>query len=65
MAKNSIPQIPINTPIEDANGYMHPIWIAWVREVYKRIGGMKSNTANDDLQTQINALDARITALGG
>jgi len=44
---------PIRTPIEAANGTMHPVWQRWFIDLFKRAGGTIA-TPVDDLELALN-----------
>jgi hypothetical protein len=62
----TVPNPPYKTPIADKSGFMSPSWIAWFREVFRRIGGSValSNEELADLPAlELAAVEADITAL--
>jgi hypothetical protein len=52
---NTIPPIPISTPMLDATGMVTPPWIGFFREIFARVGGA-SSTSNSDLSALLTSI---------
>ena len=77
---NVIPPVPYRVPIQSKSGELHPLWAAWFRELFTRVGGTGADsnltlttaittmqTTVDQVNTDVNALNAlyaEVTALG-
>lgn len=35
----TVPPVPYKTPITNKSGILHPLWSAWFRQLFARIGG--------------------------
>jgi len=49
MASTSIPPVPYNTPLLDANGKLNTIWVGWFRQLFLAVGGNNSNLISNPM----------------
>jgi len=62
----TVPPVPYKTPVTSRDGIMHPVWAAWFRELFLRIGGPIA-LSNEELETAVDvnltSVEADISAL--
>ena len=59
---NSLPPLPLKTPLTDKNGFLSPAWAGFFVELFNRVGGNIA-PSNSEINTSTTTIQSQITAL--